>query len=1097
MSILKYKDPVTGEWRVTGGVGTGSGITEETDPTVSAWAKQPTKPTYTAKEVGALSANTKIPKHFIIHVDDNGDGTYSIRETPSEVIAANENGDIISVIAPTPAGEGMETTTYDQNYLWITEEGIVTGSFSFNRIINSDDGYSVFCSVLFTSKANNTFEVEYRSRDTYLPTYNTISDLEANVYKALDEKASQEYVDEQISSAPVNLTGAKAGQTAVVTSVDASGKPTKWEAADLPRGTFYVAFSEADGNYTADKTLNEVYTAYLEGRAVYGILSLPGLEEAGAESTIIPLCAAGEDLLVFMGIFGQDQLGIIYSSEEITYGGARLATDDTVKELTAGRLRFTGAVNTSFSSRGGDVTVRIPTVPTQVSAFTNDAGYLTQHQSLEGYAKTADLGALATKDSLTAGDVGADEKGAASAALSAAEQRIAEYGVSIKALGAKGDGTTDDTAVFQAALTANRTVHVPGGTYKLSGELAIGDNCCLELSQDTVLKFTQTSGNCIVLGLSSTLKGNHATVKVPYAFEGHVLHAFSNDSTSSDQLAVQPWSKWDPQWKTGNYVSDLNICKEDNRGFHYMVNPGECKGAAVYVSAKRASGLLTYLWGIHYTGLRIAGAFTYGIHAQNFNEGWLHEMRVDAFIDACETGVCLEDCNNTYISAIVQPRRGYTEEKVYFPYAKNGIKLIRSKNTDLSGSRVWDWTNPDDPKTDENEKTTLYANDNEYQHIAMYGNCSGTILNDYRYHDHGDTRKWIYTDTERNFDTLTILQEPITRWFKTVEGVPYYFDGNTDQKLTTQDELDAYFDTDMVKGFTDVLATATDTDGTIYNGIGYKVGYRLSTDGTIITSGDNTYTLTGFMPITVGQKMYVEGMSLESVDDACRFLLYDSDKKVIQFVAGTLIKTGTNYYIDYEETENGFWISPNKVSNNNGTAFIRFNIFTRMIGDRPMIAVDEEIKYTVEGFLADGVKVKAENVIGNLPGGTSGVSSVNGKTGTVELTASDVGALPNTTQIPTAVSQLTNDSGYITSAPVSSVNGQVGVVQLNASNVGADASGAAATAESNAKAHTNTHINNTSNPHGVTASQIGLSSETWTFTLTNGSTVTKKVAILS
>lgn len=36
-------------------------LTEETDPTVPSWAKQPTKPKYTAKEVGALPDTTKIP----------------------------------------------------------------------------------------------------------------------------------------------------------------------------------------------------------------------------------------------------------------------------------------------------------------------------------------------------------------------------------------------------------------------------------------------------------------------------------------------------------------------------------------------------------------------------------------------------------------------------------------------------------------------------------------------------------------------------------------------------------------------------------------------------------------------------------------------------------------------------------------------------------------------------------------------------------------------------------------------------------------------------------------------------------------------------
>ena len=45
----------------------------------------------------------------------------------------------------------------------------------------------------------------------------------------------------------------------------------------------------------------------------------------------------------------------------------------------------------------------------------------------------------------------------------------------------------------------------------------------------------------------------------------------------------------------------------------------------------------------------------------------------------------------------------------------------------------------------------------------------------------------------------------------------------------------------------------------------------------------------------------------------------------------------------------------------------------------------------------------------------SDVQSVNGKTGVVSLTASDVGALPSSTTIPTKTSQLMNDSGFINS----------------------------------------------------------------------------------
>lgn len=47
-------------------------ITEETDPTVPSWAKQPEKPTYTASEVGALPDTTKIPEATSDLKNDSG-----------------------------------------------------------------------------------------------------------------------------------------------------------------------------------------------------------------------------------------------------------------------------------------------------------------------------------------------------------------------------------------------------------------------------------------------------------------------------------------------------------------------------------------------------------------------------------------------------------------------------------------------------------------------------------------------------------------------------------------------------------------------------------------------------------------------------------------------------------------------------------------------------------------------------------------------------------------------------------------------------------------------------------------------------------------
>lgn len=59
------------------------------------------------------------------------------------------------------------------------------------------------------------------------------------------------------------------------------------------------------------------------------------------------------------------------------------------------------------------------------------------------------------------------------------------------------------------------------------------------------------------------------------------------------------------------------------------------------------------------------------------------------------------------------------------------------------------------------------------------------------------------------------------------------------------------------------------------------------------------------------------------------------------------------------------------------------------------------------------------------------VTSVNSKTGAVQLNASDVGALPDTTVIPTKTSQLDNDSGFITELPIASTT-QLGGVKVGA-----------------------------------------------------------------
>ena len=68
---------------------------------------------------------------------------------------------------------------------------------------------------------------------------------------------------------------------------------------------------------------------------------------------------------------------------------AKYATQTVVNEEIATRITAIREVNTTLESKADKSD--IPTVPTNVSAFTNDAGYLTQHQSLSNYYTKSEI----------------------------------------------------------------------------------------------------------------------------------------------------------------------------------------------------------------------------------------------------------------------------------------------------------------------------------------------------------------------------------------------------------------------------------------------------------------------------------------------------------------------------------------------------------------------------------------------------------------------------------------------------------------------------------------------------------------------------------
>ena len=512
--------------------------------------------------------------------------------------------------------------------------------------------------------------------------------------------------------------------------------------------------------------------------------------------------------------------------------------------------------------------------------------------------------------------------------------------LSVKRSGAVGNGTTDDTAAFQAALANFRTVYVPGGTYKLSGTLVIRENCGLILSQDTVLQFTQTEGNCVEMRGSATLRGNHAVISAAYGLTGNVI-SMDTLLDGTDHASIPPYAKADPQWKRQRFVYDVNIVKPNSAGFNRS-DDGTCSGTAIYMSATNVSNDSTdipFLWGVSMSGIRIAGGFAFGIRAVNYDssdgyadDAWNHDMRIEAVIEGCEVGVSLENCNGAHLNVTVQPNTTVSG----VAYAKWGVYLSDSRFVDMTRSRVWDW----------NASTSLWTEGGEYQHIAMIGNCRGLLLDDFLYHESGyDIRSLIYTDTASNLDNMTILQEPVDRWFKSVDGVPYFYNGTANRKLMLATDkfsaeqaefihaADGYYTntpdfTNLVSGYDD--GKALDASGGLMDLAGYVTTDFIPIDGATA----HTYRIGG------------EGIAWNDSYGYCRIAWYDADKNL----KGSVMpcnKIGSSIYypaaVEDDTVAAAFSTNAN-VAAPNGAAY--FKITAMGSGANLIVTIDEEQSYT-------------------------------------------------------------------------------------------------------------------------------------------------------
>lgn len=206
--------------------GTGGGIVQETDPTVPDWAKQPNPPTYTASEVGALPASTKIPAKTSDITNDSGfitrlvadlanyypkSQTYTQSEVNALVSAIPKF--TISVVVSLPTSDISETTVY------LVKSG--TDSDLYTEYIHVNGAWEILGSqkVDLTGYATETWV------NTKLADYLPASQLQTAINIALAQaKASGEFDGAPGTSPTVAVSAITGGHRITIT--DKNGPKT-------------------------------------------------------------------------------------------------------------------------------------------------------------------------------------------------------------------------------------------------------------------------------------------------------------------------------------------------------------------------------------------------------------------------------------------------------------------------------------------------------------------------------------------------------------------------------------------------------------------------------------------------------------------------------------------------------------------------------------------------------------------------------------------------------------------------------------------------------------------------------------------------------
>lgn len=158
------------------------------------------------------------------------------------------------------------------------------------------------------------------------------------------------------------------------------------------------------------------------------------------------------------------------------------------------------------------------------------------------------------------------------------------------------------------------------------------------------------------------------------------------------------------------------------------------------------------------------------------------------------------------------------------------------------------------------------------------------------------------------------------------------------------------------KGYLNRVPLSTDTDGSIYNGVGYKENVRLSSSGGISSSAQNGSVTTGFIPFPDGDATVIRMKGVEWKNSSANYdghyyiNFYDSDRKFLAYLSANE-QSNFAHVVTVTRDENGvetvIWNQSYGTTNSllqyvrNEAAYIRINAYGS--GEDFIVTIDEEI----------------------------------------------------------------------------------------------------------------------------------------------------------